>query len=106
MKKIFAHARRSTFPTLLALALLFAGLGPWPFGAPKAHATNTPTLIQHVASSANPVGVGISGNAFKIPLPNAVGAGNALILGITYPHGKTVTITDNNGNTWPGSATK
>ena len=48
-----------------------------------APSTGTPTLIQHVASSANPVGVGISGNNFKIPLPNSVGSGNALILGIT-----------------------
>jgi hypothetical protein len=62
-----------------------------------------PALIQHVASSANPVGVGITGNAFKCPIPNPVGSGNCLILGITYPHGKTVTVTDNNGNTWPSS---
>jgi IPT/TIG domain len=66
--------------------------------------TATPTLVQHVASSANPVGLGISGNAFKIPLPNAVGAGNCLILGLSYPSGKTITITDNNGNSWPSTA--
>jgi hypothetical protein len=64
----------------------------------------TPTLAQHVSSSANPVGIGISGNNFKIPLPNAVGAGNCLILGISYPAGRTVTVTDNNGNTWPTTA--
>ena len=64
----------------------------------------TPTLIQHVASSANPVGVGISGNNFKIPLPNSVGSGNAIILGMTYPSGSSPTITDNNGNTWPTTA--
>jgi hypothetical protein len=28
----------------------------------------TPVLIQHIASSTNPVGNGISGNNFKIPL--------------------------------------
>lgn len=63
-----------------------------------------PTLMQHVASSTNPLGVGISGNNYKIRPPNAVGAGNCLILGITYPHGSTPTITDDNGNTWPGAA--
>src|SRR5262249_49913630 len=63
-----------------------------------------PTLIQHVASSTNPVGIGIAGNNFKIPLPNPVGAGNALILGITYPSGNSPTITDNNGNAWPATA--
>ena len=65
----------------------------------------SPALIQHVSSSANPVGVGISGNAFKFRMPNPIGAGNCLVLGITYPNGSTPTITDNNGNTWPGSPT-
>ena len=64
----------------------------------------TPTLVQHVSSSANPVGLGISGNAFNIPLPNAVGAGNCLILGMSYLSGRAVTITDSNGNVWPSTA--
>jgi chitodextrinase len=64
----------------------------------------TPALIQHVASSANPLGLGLPGNNFKIPLPNSVGAGNCLVLGITYPHGSMPTITDNNGNIWPAAA--
>ena len=63
----------------------------------------TPTLVQHVASSANPVGIGIPGNAFRIPLPNPVGAGNALILGLSYPWGASVVITDSTGNPWPAS---
>jgi hypothetical protein len=50
-----------------------------------APAGGLPVLIQHVASSANPVGVGIPGSNYKIPLPNPVLAGDALVLGITYP---------------------
>jgi hypothetical protein len=68
-----------------------------------AQTAGAPTIIQHVASSANPVGLGISGNNFKIPLPNQVGSGNCLILGITYPHGSSPTITDSRGNSWPAT---
>ena len=65
----------------------------------------TPTLVQHVASSANPEGSGIDGNGFTFTLPNGVRAGNCLILGITYmaSPGRTVSITDTNGNIWPRS---
>ena len=63
-----------------------------------------PTLIQHVASSANPVGVGIPGNNYKIPLPNAVRAGDALVLAITYPHGSLITISDTLHQTWPAAS--
>jgi hypothetical protein len=80
---------------LLVVASLLCAARSW---------ADVPTLVQHVASSANPVGLGISGNAFKIPLANAVGAGNCLILGMSYPSGKTVTVTDNNGNSWPSTA--
>jgi hypothetical protein len=65
-----------------------------------------PTLVQHVASSTNPLGVGISGNNFKFTLPNKVLAGNCLILGISYSSSGTLAatpITDTNGNTWPTS---
>jgi hypothetical protein len=66
-----------------------------------------PTLVQHVSSTANPPTIGITGNNFKFWLPNAVGAGNCLILGISYKRsaGRTVAVSDNNGNTWPGSPT-
>lgn len=47
----------------------------------------TPTLVQHFASSSNPVGVGIAGNDFRFTLPNIVRGGNTLILGIAFPHG-------------------
>ncbi len=67
--------------------------------------TPVPTLVQHVSSSTNPVGVGISGNDFKFTLPNGVGAGNCLILGISYSWAspQSVSISDDNGNTWPSS---
>jgi hypothetical protein len=64
-----------------------------------------PALIQHVSSTSNPwPGNGISGNNFKIPLPNPVLAGDALVLAISYPSGYTPSITDNLGNTWPSVA--
>src|SRR5262245_11319412 len=65
----------------------------------------SPQFVQHIASSTNPEGLGVAGNAYKLPLPNAVGAGNCLILAITYPNGNTPTVTDNNSNSWPGSPT-
>ena len=50
---------------------------------------------------ANPVGLGIAGNNYKIPLPNSVFAGDALVLAITYPHGNLVTISDTLRQAWP-----
>lgn len=63
----------------------------------------TPTLVQMVASTANPQGVGETGNTYKFVLPNAVGASNCLVLAIAYPSGSTPTVTDNNSNTWPST---
>ncbi|HEU5433445.1 MAG TPA: hypothetical protein VFU81_17400, partial [Thermomicrobiales bacterium] len=63
-----------------------------------------PTLIQHVASSANPVGLGIPGNNFKIALPNPVLAGDALVLAVTYPHGNLVSVSDTLRQTWPAAS--
>jgi hypothetical protein len=73
-------------------------------GPPAGATGGLPVLIQHVASSANPVGVGIPGSNYKIPLPNPVLAGDALVLGITYPHGGRATITDTLGQTWPAAS--
>jgi hypothetical protein len=95
-----------------------AGTGPWSWscaGSNGGTAANcsaplgttnpaTPLLIQHVASSANPVGVGIPGNNYKIPLPNPVLAGDALVLAITYPHANTSTLSDTLGQTWPAAS--
>jgi hypothetical protein len=98
-----------------------AGAGPWdwmctgsnggttsacqaPLAGGSGGSAGSPVLIQHVASSANPVGLGIPGNNFKIPLPNAVLSGDALVLAITYPHGNTSTVTDTLGQAWPAAA--
>lgn len=63
-----------------------------------------PTLIQHVASSTNPQPPN-PGNNYRFTLPNAVGAGNALILGMSYSQSgtRTILITDDNGNPWPST---
>ena len=66
----------------------------------------TPTLVQHIASSTNPIGIsGNAGNDFRFTLPNAVGTGNCLVLGISYGWSatRTVTVTDDNGNVWPAT---
>jgi hypothetical protein len=66
----------------------------------------TPTLVQHVAGNGASNSQGNTGDGYRIALPNNVQAGNCLILAITYLHGLTPTITDNNGNTWPATPTK
>lgn len=64
----------------------------------------TPQLQQFFSSSTNPSGVGgDTGRNFSHTLPNPVGLSNCLALVVAYPTGKTVTITDNNGNTWPST---
>jgi chitodextrinase len=68
--------------------------------------SSAPTFIQHVTTATNPDALQ-SGNPFYISMPNRTGAGNALIIGITYPHaaGRTVTISDDKSNTWVLGAT-
>ena len=65
----------------------------------------TPTLSQHISSSTNPIGIGNPGNAYQFTLPNPVGAGNCLILGLSYAwsEDRTVSVSDNNGNRWPAN---
>lgn len=65
----------------------------------------TPTLVQHLSSSTNPAGNGIPGNHFKFTLPENVGQGNCLILGISYAFTGSLAdapVTDNR-NAWPAS---
>src|SRR5882672_919543 len=64
---------------------------------------STPALVQHVSSASNPAGFSVSGDNFIFTPPNPVGAHNCIELKISFPSGHTATITDNNGNTWPGS---
>jgi hypothetical protein len=75
-----------------------------------------PTLVQHLSSNAEPEAGGNSGNDWTFWLPNPVGgnggvtagqpSGNCLVLAITFAYSatRTVTVTDNNGNTWPAAA--
>lgn len=92
-----------------------AGSGPWTWSCGGSNGGTTamcqalaggllPVLVQHVASTANPVGLGIPGNNYNIPLPNPVLAGDALVLGITYPHGEAIKISDTLGQPWPAAA--
>lgn len=65
----------------------------------------TPQLQQCFVSSSNPNGIGgDTGSAFKHTLAAPIGANNGVIFVASYPHGTTVSITDNNGNTWPAAA--
>ncbi|HZJ55839.1 MAG TPA: hypothetical protein VFD38_16980 [Myxococcaceae bacterium] len=68
-------------------------------------APSQPTLVQHVSSSTNILGRGLTANDFRFTLPNPVGSGNVLVLGISYgtPGGKTPTVRDDQGNPWPAS---
>lgn len=90
----------------LILILILFGAAHARMGSLSTNITTagTPALVQHFSSSTNPVGLGIVGDIFKIPVPT-VRAGNCLILAISYPNANTPTITDNNGNTWSGSPT-
>lgn len=66
-----------------------------------------PTLIRHHAGAFNPVSLNLASttNNYVYLLP-FVGAGNCLILSVSWPHSVTApTISDNNGNTWPASPT-
>lgn len=65
----------------------------------------TPTLVQHVGSTVNDNN-GITGNGFKITLPNTVLAANALLLAIEYPYSatRTVALLDSSGDSWPAAS--
>lgn len=74
-------------------------------GVSSAPVVTAPTLVQHRASTSNPVGLGAeTGNNFAFTVQTPVGAGNCLVLAITDPSGKTVTsITDSVNGTWPAA---
>lgn len=62
-------------------------------------------MVQHVGGGGNPYTRGNTGNAFKLPFPNATGAGNCLVLGFTCDAGATISsVADNINGTW-GAAT-
>src|ERR1700731_1104904 len=67
----------------------------------------TPTLVQHISTASDVVGTGYWANArpgspYYLHLPNLAGAGNCLILGLSCPYsgGRTIAVTDDQGNTW------
>lgn len=62
-------------------------------------ATATPIMFQHIASSTNPTGNGISGHAFVFHT-EALPANSVAVMGVTVPHGKTVSISDSRAGTW------
>lgn len=69
-----------------------------------------PTLVQSKHTGILNTNVGAEstgGNTFKLTLPNKSLANNCLILGLNYAFsaGRTVTITDDKSNSWPGSPT-
>ena len=66
--------------------------------------SSIPTLIQHVASAANPVGAGLSGNAFVFYLPNSVGAGNCLSWDHIRRRPNCFSISDTINGAWPAAA--
>jgi len=90
----------SFYATLLPVA-------PAATSTPTPAPYRTPTIVQHVSSASNNdveynVGTGESGNPFYINLPNPAQAGNCLILSFSNPYSssRTMSITDNKGNTW------
>src|SRR5690348_4229771 len=66
----------------------------------------TPTCVQYTLTNSNENFE--TGNAFKFSLPNPTLAGNCIVLFLTYAYSaaRTVTVTDDQGNTWPSLAVK
>lgn len=60
----------------------------------------TPTLVQHLSTFLNFEGE--DGNPYYISLPNLTGAGNTLVMGVSYAYatGMTMAVSDDKGNTW------
>lgn len=90
-------------PFVATAALLALTVSADPARSFAGGSSPAPILMQHVSSSANPVGLGIPGNSFHIPLPNPLFGGCSLVLGISYPSGHPITITDTLKDAWPTS---
>lgn len=59
-----------------------------------------PALVQHVSTAYLCFNGAGAGDDFTRYLSNKVQAGNGIIIGVSYQHGTSPTISDNNGNTW------
>ena len=62
-------------------------------------------VVQHIGGGSSPPGQSLAGNAYKIPLANSSGTGNCLVLGVSYDHALTVTVSDNVNGTWGAAVT-
>src|ERR1700732_4279957 len=73
--------------------LLLLLLGLFPIVAPS----QVPTLVQHLATAMDRYPI----STLKIPIPNPVGQGNALILGVQFNSaGSISSVSDEKGNNW------
>ena len=66
-----------------------------------------PHVVQHIGGGTYPPSVGspmVTGNGFLLPIMNPTLTGNCLVLGITYPNGQTVTVSDNINGAWPAAS--
>jgi hypothetical protein len=84
---------------------------PTPSRSPAAK-PNTPVLVQHISTASDVIGPGYwanakPGNPYYLHLPNLTGAGNCLVLGVSYPYSsnRTVSVTDDKNDTWQLAAT-
>jgi hypothetical protein len=66
-----------------------------------------PNIVQHIGGGSYPPSAGATmsnGNLFNLPIMSAVGTGNCIVLGLTYPNGLTVTVSDNINGAWGAAA--
>lgn len=93
---------RKFLSSALALALLLSPLQARVGSLRTSIASPSPSIVQHIASSTNPVGISTpssGGNNFKIQMQSTQ-AGNALVLAMTYPNGSAPTSFTDANNTW------
>lgn len=66
----------------------------------------TPTLVQMISSETNLGGIqGSASNHYKYYMPNALLAGNCLVIAASWPGGNPPTISDTVNGTWPAAIT-
>jgi len=78
---------------------------PVPAASVALGANISPVLFQHIASSTNPAGIGITGHAFVFHV-ESLPANTVAVLGVTAPHGTTISISDTLVGSWAAAACK